>query len=93
MSVTDTQASPPYGNGFKPGNPDMDFHGEKRTNDTHRSRTDPDAKLYRKGKESKLSQMGHALNENRHGLIVGIVAKRLENGSPPKETPRSSTRC
>ena len=65
-------------------------------NDMHRSRTDPEAKLYRKGqgKESKLSHMGPALNENLHGLIVGIVvvvAKRLKNGSPPKERPRSST--
>ena len=64
-------------------------------NDTHRSRTDPEAKLYRKGqgKESKLSHMGPALNENRHGLIVVIVAKRLKSGSPPKERPRSSTPC
>jgi len=69
-------ASPPDGHGFKPSNPDVDFHGQKRTNDTHRSSTDPEAKLYRKGKgkESKLSHMGHALNENRHGLIVGIEA-------------------
>lgn len=67
---------PPDGNGFKPGNPSVDFHGEKRTNETHRSRTDPEAKLYRKGpgKEAKLSHMGHALNENRHGLIVGVRA-------------------
>jgi len=64
------------GNGFKPSNPDVDFHGRKRTNETHRSRTDPEAKLYRKGKgkEAKLSHMGHALNENRNGLIVGIQA-------------------
>jgi transposase len=69
-------ASPPDGNGFKPNNPDVDFHGEKRTNETHRSGTDPEAKLYRKGKgkEAKLSHMGHALNENRNGLIVGIQA-------------------
>ena len=44
-SVTDTTPSPPGGNGFKPGNPDMDFHGEKATNDTHRNQTDPEAKL------------------------------------------------
>jgi transposase len=67
-------APPPDGNGFKPSNPEVDFHGEKRTNETHRSRTDPEAKLYRKGKEAKLSHMGHALNENRNGLIVGIQA-------------------
>ena len=64
------------GNGFKPSNPEVDFHGQKRTNATHRSRTDPEAKLYRKGmgKEAKLSHLGHALSENRHGLILGITA-------------------
>ena len=53
-------------------NGERDFHGEKRKNDTHASTTDPEAKLYRKGagKESKLSFMGHALMENRNGLIV-----------------------
>ena len=62
-------------NAFKPRNLEVDFHGEKRTNETHRSRTDPESKLYRKGKgkEAKLSHMGHVLNENRHGMIVGIV--------------------
>ena len=79
LSPTDkglSPASPPDGNGFKPSNPDVDFHGQKRTNETHQSRTDPEAKLYRKGmgKEAKLSHMGHALNENRNGLIVGIHA-------------------
>lgn len=54
------------------GNPSVDFHGEKRTNDTHASTTDPEAKLMRKGKgkEAKLCFMGHALMENRHGLLV-----------------------
>src|SRR4051794_5669811 len=49
-----------------------DFHGERRSNDTHASTTDPEARLYRKGrgKEAKLSFMGHALMENRHGLLV-----------------------
>lgn len=63
-------------NAFKPRNLAVDFHGQKRTNATHRSRTDPEAKLHRKGcgKEAKLSHMGHVLNENRHGLIVEIVA-------------------
>ena len=75
-------ASPPDGNGYKPSNPEVDFHGRKRTNATHRSRTDPEAKLYRKGKgkEAKLSHMGHALNENRNGLIVGIRASEA-NGT------------
>jgi len=55
-----------------PGNPTVDFHGEKRTNDTHQSTTDPEARLFRKGKgkESKLSFMGHVLIENRHGLVI-----------------------
>ena len=55
-----------------PGNPSVDFHGERRSNATHRSTTDPDARLMRKGKgkEAKLVFMGHALMENRHGLLV-----------------------
>ena len=55
-----------------PGNPSVDFHGQKRSNDTHESKTDPDAKLARKGpgKESKLSYSGNLQVENRHGLIV-----------------------
>jgi transposase len=49
-----------------------DFKGTKRRNDTHESKTDPESKLYRKGrgKEAKLAYMGHALMENRNGLIV-----------------------
>lgn len=63
------------GNGFQPRNPAVDFRGQKRTNDTHASRTDPEARLYRKsvGQEAKLSHMGHLLAENRHGLIVGVA--------------------
>lgn len=55
-----------------PGNPTVNFHGEKRGNATHASTTDPEAKLARKGrgKEAKLSYSGHALMENRHGLLV-----------------------
>jgi len=55
-----------------PGNPTVDFHGEKRMNETHQSTTDPEARLYRKGrgKESKLSFMGHVVMDNRHGLVV-----------------------
>ena len=53
-------------------NVDVDFRGQKRSNVTHVSRTDPQARLYRKGKgkPSQLCYMGHALMENRHGLIV-----------------------
>jgi transposase len=55
-------------------NPTVDFHGERRSNETHASRTDPDARLARKGKgkEAKLSFQGHILVENRHGLIVDV---------------------
>jgi transposase len=68
--------------GFKPRNVEVDFHGQKRTNETHASRTDPEARLYRKskGKEAKLSHLGHVLGENRHGLILGITASEA-NGT------------
>lgn len=51
---------------------ERDFHGEKRSNQTHESTTDPEARLYRKGKgaEAKLCYLGHALMENRNGLLV-----------------------
>lgn len=54
-------------------NAERDFHGERRSNETHASTTDPDAKLYRKGdgQPARLCYMGHALMENRHGLAVG----------------------
>ena len=53
-------------------NGERDFHGEKRSNETHASTSDPDSRLYRKadGRESKLCFMGHALMENRNGLAV-----------------------
>ncbi len=56
----------------KSRNAEVDFHGQKRSNDTHASLTDPEARLYRKGpgKEAKLCFMGHALMENRNGLAV-----------------------
>jgi len=59
-------------------NGEQDFRGQKRSNDTHASTTDPDAQLYRKGpgKEAKLCFMGHALMENRNGLIVDALATR-----------------
>jgi len=54
------------------GNVAVDFHGEKRTNETHESKTDPDARLYKKGKgkEAKLCYAGHVVMENRNGLAV-----------------------
>jgi transposase len=58
-----------------PGNPSIDFRGEKRSNETHASTTDPDARLARKsnGQTSKLSYSAHALIENRNGLLVGFT--------------------
>jgi len=55
-----------------PGNPTVDFHGEKRSNATHESKTDPEARLYRKGHQTGaiLCYMGHVLMENRNGLAV-----------------------
>jgi transposase len=61
-------------------NGERDFHGENRANDTHESKTDPDARLYRKGKgqPAKLCFMGHALIENRHGLVVQADASTAD---------------
>lgn len=57
-----------------PGNPTVNFHGEKRSNETHQSTTDPDALLARKGagKEAKLSYCGNVLMENRNGLVADV---------------------
>ncbi|MEX3816719.1 IS5 family transposase, partial [Paraburkholderia sp. BR13439] len=56
-----------------------DFKGEKRSNETHQSRTDPDAQLYRKGKTaSELRYMGHTLTDNRHGLVVNARVTRAD---------------
>jgi transposase len=56
-----------------PGNPTVSFRGEKRSNETHQSTTDPEARLARsKGKEAKLAYHGHVLMENRNGLVVDV---------------------
>jgi transposase len=64
--------NPPPPAGGAGRNPEVDFHGERRLNQTHASTTDPEARLFRKGKgkEAKLCFMGHVLMENRHGLII-----------------------
>jgi transposase len=61
---------PPSGSGGR--NPDVDFHGQRRGNESHRSTTDPEARLARKGsgKEARLCYAGHTLTENRNGLIT-----------------------
>jgi transposase len=57
-----------------------EFRGDKRTNDTHESKTDPDAKLYRKGngQEAKLGYLGHVMMENRNGLIVDAMVTQAD---------------
>ena len=66
----DAAPTPPDGG----RNPEVDFHGEQRTNATHQSTTDPEARLAKKGKgkEAKLCFMGHVLMENRSGMIVAV---------------------
>jgi IS5 family transposase len=70
----DEEDSPRPPDGRDPGNPTVDFHGEKRSNKTHQSTTDPESLLMRKGrgKEAKLSYGAHALMENRNGLLVDL---------------------
>lgn len=67
----DGEDPPPPSDG--PRNPTVSFHGERRSNETHASTTDPDARLARKGdgKEARLCHQASILMENRHGLIVG----------------------
>ena len=53
------------------GNPTVDFRGQRRTNETHQSRTDPDARLYKKarGREARLGYLGHVLMEHRRARV------------------------
>ena len=72
-------------NGFKSRNAEVDFHGQKQSNDTHQSTTDPDAKLIRKsdGKPARLCHALHAIVENRHGLVLAVeVNSPLGNSEP-----------
>jgi hypothetical protein len=72
---------PPADDGGRDGgrNAPSDFRGQKRSNETHRSTTDPDARLYRKGPgmEARLCFIGHGLMENRSGLIVDARLTRV----------------
>lgn len=86
---SDEPPAGPAGGGQKRGrNGERDFHNEKRSNDTHASTTDPEAKLYRKGKgkEAKLCFMGHALMENRHGLVVQAETSQADGYAERKAT-------
>ena len=73
----DGSDNPPEGGGR---NAEANFHGQKRSNETHASTTDPDARLYRKGpgKEARLSFIGHGLMENRSGLLVDACLTRAD---------------
>jgi transposase len=70
-----------------PGNPSVNFRGERRSNATHQSTTDPEARLARKGKgrEARLSFTGHALMENRNGLLVDFALTQA-TGTAERET-------
>jgi len=69
-----------------PGNPGVDFHGERRTNATHQSTTDPQARLARKGsgKEAKLCYAGHVQMDNRHGLVVNTRLTQASGTAEPE---------
>ena len=70
-----------------PGNPTVNFHGERRSNATHESTTDPEARLARKGNqhEAKLAYQGHVLMENRTGLVVDMCVTQA-TGTAERET-------
>jgi transposase len=72
-----------------PGNPTVDFHGQERSNETHESKTDPDALLARKGKgkEAKLSYNGNLLVENRNGLVVNAELLQANGRSERDAAP------
>jgi hypothetical protein len=79
LKPKDGSGEPPAGGSGR--NAEADFHRQKRSNETHASTTDPDARLYRKGKgkETKLCFIGHGLMENRDGLLVDACLT-LANG-------------
>jgi transposase len=83
-------AEPPADGGR---NASVDFHGEKRTNQTHASTTDPDARLYRKSDAApaQLGYLGHALMENRHGLIVDVEVTQA-SGTAEREAAQVMAR-
>ena len=76
---------PPPPTDDDPGNPTVDFRGEKRSNTTHQSTTDPDAQLVRKskGQAAILAYRGHVLMENRSGLVVGAQATQVVGAAEP----------
>jgi transposase len=81
--------NPPKTTDDDPGNPSVDFHGEKRSNATHQSTTDGEARLMRKGKgkEAKLVFMAHALMENRNGLLTDFQVSQATGTSERDAVP------
>jgi transposase len=87
FKAKDGSGKPPEDGGR---NPAVDFKGEKRSNDTHASTTDPQARLYKKaeGEKSRLCYLGHALMENRNGLAVDVETT-LATGQAEREAARA----
>jgi len=86
----DRDGDPPAPPPDDPGNPSVDFHGEKRSNATHQSTTDPEARLKKKGKgkEAKLVFEGHGLMENRNGLLVDLLITEASGTAERDAVPR-----
>ena len=101
------EQEPPSRPGAGGRNPEVDFRGQRRSRETHVSRTDAEARLYRKRhqQEAKLSYLGHVLSENRHGLVVDVelseadgysereAAVRMLERTGPTTRVTSSRRC
>ncbi len=92
-SVRPKDQPPPPPREDDPGNPTVDFRGEKRSNATHQSTTDPDAQLVRKsrGQAAILGYRGHVLMENRHGLVGQAQATQVVGASEPATALRLAT--
>ena len=88
-SFKSKEGDPPRTTDADPGNPSVDFHGERRGNATHQSTTDPEARLLRKGKgkEARLAFMVHALMENRHGMLVDFQTTQATGTAERDMTP------
>ena len=84
-----SKEGPPPPSDDDPGNPSVDFRGERRCNETHASTTDPEARLLRKGpgKEARLAFMGHALMENRHGLLMDFIVSQATGTAEREAVP------
>ena len=84
-----TDDDPPPTPPDDPGNPSVDFHGEKRSNATHQSTTDPEARLKKKGKgkEAKLVYEGHGLMENRNGFLVDCLVTQASGTAERDAVP------